>query len=437
MIKSLILGCVSFLAALVCVPAFTSLAATAYPAKWDISAEDNAPCWYLSSDAHTGKYSFAHAMDKKFTVATWQEVQNIPNQTYTVSAYVKSSGGQENCWVSVKDYGGKEQQLHITFSDEWTQISLSDIVVTKGKATISLWTESKNAAWALVDDITFTDASGKNYIVNGGFEEISKESVALDAKPDKAPPTKVVTRFFEKWTIYAEPTADVAFTTTGGHTGKYCGAHYSKNAKYAVSTAQLLAGLPNGKYGGSVWVKNSGGQTSATLVLTVTDPSTGKQKKYNKDLPVTDKWTKVEQNDIEVTGGTLEISVWSDSPAGCWIKFDDMAVYNMSNTGKNLLPNSGFETLGTAPEIESEANTGAEGAAGNDKVQEKKDSSEEGGMELNEDDGSEYDVPVKEAGPAFQVDIVLVSAVGVILLCFAASIVTLILVLKQKKKEAV
>ncbi len=428
--KSMIAGCIGLAMLLAFAPKLTGFAATAYPADWEASAEDNAPCCYMSSDAHSGNYAFAHGLDKGYIAATYQEVTGLPAGNYTLTGYVKSSGGQKNCWLSIKDYGAGERRANITFSDEWTQIKLENIQVYSGKAVLSLWTETDKAAWALIDDIELTGPDGKNYVKNGGFETINKASASIDAevngKPDTVPPTGAVTKYFDKWTIYAEPTADVAYTVKGGHSGQYSGVHYCKTASYAVSTAQLLAGLPEGKYGGSVWVKNSGGQRSATLVINIDG------KKYNKDLPVTDQWVKVELNDIPVSGGTLEISVWSESPAGCWIKYDDMSVYNMSNPERNLLPNGGFETLGTPPE-ETSSNTGAEGAGGDNKTEIPDDSEEPGGMEFNDpEDDPTLDIQAPEEAEKSGVDVLLVVGICVIAVCFVLSVVTFVLVLRRK-----
>ena len=401
-------------------------AATLAPADWDGDG-------YLSTDAHGGKYALCQGAETGYQASNWQDV-SVPNGTYTLTAWVKSSGGHDNCLVAVKNYGGGDALGQIPATDQWTEIKIENIPVTTGSAQISLWSTSTQGAWVLLDDVVFSDASGKNYMKNTGFEEISQTQVPVDTKPDKKAPDVISSRFFDKWTVYAEPSADVAYMSDDAHSGKYCGVHYGTVANYAVSTSQQLAGLPVGKYGASAWVKSSGGQKSCVRLVAVDGVN------YFKEIPATDTWVKVEVLDIPVNNGTMRVDIWSESGPGNWVKYDDITAFNMNDTSANILLNGGFETLGENPFGDTTTNNiGAGGAGGDTEPTTTTTKTEEPGLELNDDDilddilgGGDVDVdttPKEEK----HVDVVLIISICVIVLCLAMAAVTFVLLLRKKK----
>lgn len=415
-----------FLALLLLKAALPVSAAQLQPAQWITETDADASGVYLSSDAHGGSYSLAHAGTDRYSYATWQEV-SVPNGTYSLSCFAKSSGGQSGCWIAVSQHGGDEQRANITAAEDWQQVGLENIQITAGKAVVTVWSNTAVQAWCLVDDLQLLNESGENVLPNGDFETVGSVQQVEEQPQDTTPPEEaiqnVASKFFSKWQIYASPSADVAYQVSGGHSGEYCGVHYFETTDYTASTCQLLAGLPSGSYGVTVWAKSSGGQNAAQLVVKAGG------KNYVASIPATNAWTQVSVMDVPVTEGTLEVSVWTDAKAGQWVMYDDFAAFSMEDPSANLISNPGFETLGTSPLEEDASNVGAEGAGGED-TQETLPTIPQ--LELNEEE--EVEDP-SAGGKKLDIDWLFVGSIAVIVLCTAMSLVTTILLLKKGKKQ--
>lgn len=413
---------------LVCLLAISVLpvqAAQLSPAEWTTETTADAAGVYLSSDAHGGSYALAHGGKGSYSYATWQEV-SVPNGTYTLTGYTKSSGGQSGCWLAVSQYGGEELRGNITASDSWQQITIENIQVTAGKAVITVWSNAAMQAWALVDDIQLVNDKGENLLKNGDFETVGAvnkvEENGQDSTPGATAVENVASKFFSKWTIYASPSADVAYMVPGGHSGEYCGVHYFETTEYTCSTCQLLAGLPSGNYGVTAWVKSSGGQKAAQLVVKAGG------KNHVANIPATDAWTQVSVMDVPVSEGTLEVSIWSEADAGQWVMYDDLAAFKMEKPGENLMSNPGFETFGTSPLEENSGNVGADGAGGDVPQQELETLPQ---LEMNEEE--ETDEPA--AKKKLNIDWLFVGSIAIIVVCTAFSVINTVLLVKKGKKQ--
>ncbi len=398
------------------------------PAEWHVSSKVD--CSYLSSEAKSGNYSFAQGYMEGFTASAYQEMTDLANGKYKMTAYVKSSGGQTNCWIAVKNHGKGEQRAHIEINDEWTEISL-DVEVSTGKALVAIWTESEEKAWALVDDVSFTDKKGKNYLKNGGFEEIGEGTMVAGSAPDTEKPTVISSKFFHKWTLYASSTNDVAYMSNDPHSGNYCGVHYG-NFKHTISTFQELAGLPSGTYAVEVYVKCSDGFDAASFVVNADG------KKYVAQILPTAKYVKVKIDNVKVTKGTIDYSVWTNNPGGAWLKYDDFNVYNIETPDKNLAMNGGFEIFGedlTSSEAAENAD-GAAGAAGDKQTVVGSSSEDSVGMEFNEEEEFDFDdVVVDTEKKEAKVDVMFIAIIAVIALCVVISVVTFVILLTQSAKK--
>ncbi len=121
------------------------------------------------------------------------------------------------------------------------------------------------------------------------------------------------------------------FTVKGeAHSGEYYARHY-KDTDYSVSTqTEEMWGLENGKYTVEAWVRSSGGQSTAKLLVY----NGAVEKEFS--IPQADVWTKIEITDIEVTIGFCNIAFYSVASAGQWIEFDDVSLYKMGDESKPL-----------------------------------------------------------------------------------------------------
>ncbi|WP_091222925.1 exo-alpha-sialidase [Paenibacillus sp. BC26] len=85
-----------------------------------------------------------------------QTITGLDNGTYTMRAYARRSSGQNSAVMEVKDYGGTMLQTSLPVTGTWTQVTISNIQVTNGQATIGFYVSNNNAnQWADIDNVEF------------------------------------------------------------------------------------------------------------------------------------------------------------------------------------------------------------------------------------------------------------------------------------------
>ncbi|SEK52489.1 BNR repeat-like domain-containing protein [Paenibacillus sp. cl141a] len=90
------------------------------------------------------------------TAYVGQTITGLDNGTYTMRARMRSSGGQNSCVMEVKDYGGGMRQTGCPVTTAWTPVTISNIQVTAGKATIGFYvSNSSSSQWADIDQVEF------------------------------------------------------------------------------------------------------------------------------------------------------------------------------------------------------------------------------------------------------------------------------------------
>lgn len=85
-----------------------------------------------------------------------QSIAGLENGTYTFSARIRSSGGQDPCVMEVKDHGKALQSVACPTTDEWTNVTIDDIEVSSGTATIGFFvSNTSDSQWVDIDQIQF------------------------------------------------------------------------------------------------------------------------------------------------------------------------------------------------------------------------------------------------------------------------------------------
>lgn len=112
-----------------------------------------------TTGGHTGRFSMQQKSTSDYKSSMYQNI-GLPNGTYTLKAWVKSSGGQNTCDLYIKDFGGSEMNYSIKNAiNNWTQISISNINVTNGKCEVGIYSDAKANNWCQVDDISLVRTS--------------------------------------------------------------------------------------------------------------------------------------------------------------------------------------------------------------------------------------------------------------------------------------
>ncbi|AWM34175.1 T9SS type A sorting domain-containing protein [Hymenobacter nivis] len=105
--------------------------------------------------AHSGLYHGTHYRPEAYEVYTYQVVKNLPAGTYTLRAWVKSSGGQPRAEVRASNYGGSlvSTAAPATPDGQWVQITVPNIVVSNGQCEIGFYSKASGGQWLYYDDV--------------------------------------------------------------------------------------------------------------------------------------------------------------------------------------------------------------------------------------------------------------------------------------------
>jgi hypothetical protein len=112
-----------------------------------------------ASGARTGNFCMQQQYSSAYKATMYQEISTIPDGTYTLTAWVQSSGGQDVCKVFISDFGNDEKNFDIsTDISQWTEIQIEDIAITGGLCRVGIMSDAQANNWCKVDDISLVNA---------------------------------------------------------------------------------------------------------------------------------------------------------------------------------------------------------------------------------------------------------------------------------------
>ncbi|ROQ04564.1 O-glycosyl hydrolase [Rathayibacter sp. PhB93] len=113
---------------------------------------------YTQAGGHGGGgLEGVHFRPVPYSVYTWQTAE-VSNGTYTLKAWVRSSGGQTAAQMVAKHYGGRDLSAAIPATRTFTQISIPDIQVTDGRVEVAFYSVAGARKWIAFDDVTLEPA---------------------------------------------------------------------------------------------------------------------------------------------------------------------------------------------------------------------------------------------------------------------------------------
>lgn len=132
-------------------------AGVATPTGWSEYGDTGAS--YTESGGHSGSYRLSQYSASAYKVETYQYLSGLTNGHYTLTAWVRSSGGQNAAYMSLKNCGSAEQRTDLPVSTgSWVRI-VTSIAVTDNQCTISFYSDANAGNWINVDDVTFAAGS--------------------------------------------------------------------------------------------------------------------------------------------------------------------------------------------------------------------------------------------------------------------------------------
>ncbi|MDK1471915.1 arabinogalactan endo-1,4-beta-galactosidase [Streptomyces sp. 549] len=115
---------------------------------------------FAEAGGRTGSSRLTHWSSSAYKVETFQYLTGLPNGDHTVSAWVRSSGGQHAAYLALRNCGSAEQRtdLPTTRQAEWIRV-VTSVRVTGGQCTVSINSDARAGNWINVDDVSFTQGS--------------------------------------------------------------------------------------------------------------------------------------------------------------------------------------------------------------------------------------------------------------------------------------
>ncbi|MEU9287156.1 arabinogalactan endo-1,4-beta-galactosidase [Streptomyces sp. NPDC048275] len=150
-------------------------AGTATPTGWSTySAGGQNAASFTESGGHSGSYRLSHYSASAYKVETYQYLSGLTNGNYTLTAWVRSGGGQNSAYLALKNCGSAEQRTDLPVSSSgWIRI-VTSIAVTNNQCTISINSDANAGNWINVDDLTFTSGSTGLAIKGSDISSLAK-----------------------------------------------------------------------------------------------------------------------------------------------------------------------------------------------------------------------------------------------------------------------
>ena len=130
-------------------------AATQTPTGWTSWANTTAN--YAADKTEAGgqasTYRLTHWLGSAYQVSTYQVKNGLPNGSYTLRAWVQSSGGQTACQLYAKNFGGAEKNVNLPVTSTWAQVQITGIQVTNGQCEVGLWSDANANNWCNLDNV--------------------------------------------------------------------------------------------------------------------------------------------------------------------------------------------------------------------------------------------------------------------------------------------
>lgn len=124
----------------------------------DVSGGD--PNGNLTGNAHSGKFCMQQKYATDYSAGMSQTITGLPAGDYTLSAWVRSSGGQKTATIAAKDFGSDDLAVSIARPiDRWTLVTIPGIHVTKGTCTVAILSDAHANNWVQVDDVSLVDGA--------------------------------------------------------------------------------------------------------------------------------------------------------------------------------------------------------------------------------------------------------------------------------------
>ncbi|MEV0258108.1 glycosyl hydrolase 53 family protein [Streptomyces sp. NPDC050732] len=129
---------------------------------------------FTEAGGHGGSTRLSHWATSAYKVETYQYLTGLADGPYTLTAWARSSGGQNAAYIALKS-GSAEQRTDLppTPNGGWIRL-VTSVRVTGGACTVRLYSDAHAGEWANFDDITFAPGSTGLSVKGGDVSTLAK-----------------------------------------------------------------------------------------------------------------------------------------------------------------------------------------------------------------------------------------------------------------------
>ncbi|MEV1024808.1 glycosyl hydrolase 53 family protein [Streptomyces sp. NPDC050264] len=129
---------------------------------------------YVEAGGRSGGNRLSHWSSSAYKVETYQHLTGLANGTYTLTAWIRSSGGQNSAYIALKSATGEQRtDLPPTPNGTWIRL-VTSVAVTDGTVTVRLCSAANAGNWANFDDVTLTPGSTGLQILGADVSSLKK-----------------------------------------------------------------------------------------------------------------------------------------------------------------------------------------------------------------------------------------------------------------------
>lgn len=111
--------------------------------------------WWGSEGPYAGNYRGSCYSPNAYKIYVYQTKTGLANGNYTLRVQARSGGGQNQCYLEAKDYGGSARQVTFPVTSTWTPVTITNINVSNGQCTIGVWVDANANNWCHMDNFEF------------------------------------------------------------------------------------------------------------------------------------------------------------------------------------------------------------------------------------------------------------------------------------------
>ena len=154
-------------------PSFEEGETNRIPTGWEITGAADAIL--LEDSGHESDFRLTHQGEEAYRVETAQTITGLANDWYTLRAWVRSSGGQNEAFIGLQ-CGAEERQVHVPSTSpgyRWLNLVVSN-QVTDGTCTIRLVSDANAGNWASFDHLELLPGQTALTILGADISSLKK-----------------------------------------------------------------------------------------------------------------------------------------------------------------------------------------------------------------------------------------------------------------------